>query len=133
MQKQEIIKECLNRMKKLGLIKECINAFKEHRQVMKSEFKGILYELDSGELEFVKNFEDTHNCIVYHIIKSYTDFGTILNLLYVDEHKEEWEYFNEDLKCGLTFVYAENLDDEYCSEFGSIGIRAINGGLVRVE
>ena len=133
MEKKYIIDECLNRMKKFGLVKECINAFREDGQVMKSEFNGILYELDDGELEFIKNFEETHECIVYHIIKSYTDFGTILNLLYVDEHIEEWEYFDEDLECGLTFVYAENLDDDFCSEFGSIGIKVMNGGLVRVE
>lgn len=133
MTREELKKECVIRLKKLGIMQECINAFEKDNAVWKSEIDGILYELDEQEKDIVGEFESAYNCMVYHIIKTYTKFGTILNLLYVNEDKDEWKYFDTDLQENITFVYAENLDEEMFSEFGSIGIRAVNGGLERIS
>lgn len=38
----------------------------------------------------------------------------------------------EDIKDGYVFIYCKNLDDDICSEFGSICYKSVNGGLVRV-
>jgi hypothetical protein len=57
-------------------------------------------------------------------------------MLYVngtdEEFEEDKQYFDEDIECGCVMTYTKNLTDDWCSEFGSIGIQSINGGLRRV-
>lgn len=82
-------------------------------------------------------FEKEHNCLVYHVIRSYTEIGTLDSYLYVSDYQEDWKferpYFvsnnNYTLAC-----YVNNLSDEYCSEFGSIGIKVTkHNGMIRTE
>jgi hypothetical protein len=138
--KEEIKNECLRRMKALKLHDEgkhtVVGSFRENGEVWKSEFEGILYWLDEEEKELVKQFEEEHeNYKVYHCIKSYTQFGEMLALLYVNGKEEYFEedkqMFDEDLQEGYLFAYVCNMEDEFCSEFGSIGIKSINGGIKR--
>lgn len=122
--------EAIKRMEMVNLDRRCINAFKSGN-VWKSEAMGSLFELNEKEKEMVKEFEDEYKGLVYHIIYSETEFGTLYAMLYVSNHPEEWEMDNEDLKEGYPIAYVENISDPYSSEFGSIGIRPANGGLVR--
>ena len=84
-----------------------------------------------NEQEFVKEFEEKYNAIVYHIIHNYTEFGELYSLLFVSQHKEEWDWDNEDIKNNIAMVYVKNIDEDAFSEFGSIGIKSQFGGLVR--
>ena len=52
-------------------------------------------------------------------------------LLYVSKNEDEWEYDKDDLKAGYPLAYVKNVSDDFCSEFGSIGVRQQFGGLVR--
>lgn len=79
----------------------------------------------------MKAFEEKHNAVVYHAIHNYTEFGELLAFLYVSSEQDEWAYDRDDLKAGYACAYVKNLDDDCCSEFGSIGIRPQFGGLVR--
>lgn len=129
---KEILNECLERMKILKLSNGCINAFKRG-EVWESESLGALYELNDKEKEIVKEFENEHNGYrVYHLIHNYTDFGELYNIFYVGTDKDEWEDDKEDLQNDYAFVYVKNMDDDFCSEFGSIAIRRNIGGLVRI-
>lgn len=131
--KEKIYNECLRRMGKLNLSKQCISAFK-HGKVWESEGIGALYELNEKEQQIVDNFEKNNpNYKVYHVIHNLFEFGEVYSLLYVDTYFDEWEYFDEDLKDNITFVYAYNCDDDICSEFGSIGIKNNIGGLIRTS
>lgn len=129
---EEIKNECLSRMEMLNLSRQCINAFKKG-VVWESESIGALYELNDKEKEIVKEFEEKHKgCKVYHVIHNITEFGELYNLLYVSTDKDEWERDKEDIRQNCVFVYVKNIDIDYYSEFGIIGIKKNIGGLIRV-
>lgn len=131
--KEEIFNECLKRLEILNISKQCINAFKNGK-VWESEGIGALYEVNEEEQEIINDFEKEHtNYKVYHLIHSLTDFGELYNIFYVGTDKEEWEQDKEDLRENYAFVYVYNKTDNWCSEFGTIGIRKNIGGLIRVS
>lgn len=123
--------EAIQRMKKLDIYSQTIREFEKENIVNKSEHGGILYWLDENEQEFVKEFEEKYNATVYHVIHNYTEFGELYSLLYVSQHKEEWDFDNEDLENGYCLAYVKNIEEDAFSEFGSIGIKSQFGGLVR--
>lgn len=132
MERKEMIAEAIERMKMIGLNKDAIKDFKENGKAWKSETPmGILYWLDEKEEEMVKAFEERTGAIAYHLIKNNLEFGTCYSILYVSKNKEEWKLDRQDLVNYCPLVYVENIDDEYCSEYGYIGIRPIHSGLVR--
>lgn len=139
-QKQKI--ECIERLKILkekGLLNEVVKDFEKNNLIYYSEqtkLGGVLYwcTQSNGADNFVKlieEFEQEHNAIVYHAIHCYTEYGELLNLMYVSSYEEEWEQDKQDLKENYVFSYVINLDDEMFSEFGSIGYDIKNGGLIR--
>ncbi len=122
--------EALKRMAFLQLHPNTLKEFKQN-VVNYSESYGILYWLDEKWTTLVKDFEIKHKALVYHVIHNYTEFGELLTLLYVGDDQDEWENDWEDLKLGYACAYVVNLDDDWCSEFGSVGIKPQFGGLVR--
>lgn len=138
LQKSEAIKR-LEILNKKGLVDYVTKDFKKNDLLYYSEqtrLGGILYwcTKENGAenyLDKVKDFEKEHNAVVYHVIHCYTTFGEILNLMYVSENQEEWEQDRQDLEENYSFTYCYNLDDEWCSEFGSIGIGTRAGGIIR--
>lgn len=44
---------------------------------------------------------------------------------------EEWTYDRRDIQEGCPLAYVENMTYPDCSEFGSVGVRPVNGGVVR--
>jgi hypothetical protein len=73
--------------------------------------------------------------VVYLIQISHTEFGTLASFFYVSTEESEWKYDWEDLKHGEQLCYVANLDDEMCSEYGSIGFKFSRtmGGIVRTS
>ncbi len=130
--------EALKRLKTLGVMPEVIKAFKKDGVVYYSEranrmFPAVLYFLSNEDkyMELKKKFEEKTGDLVYHAILTHTEFGDCLDFLYVSKHEEEWEMDNEDLSDGYVLVYSNNLSAPDCSEFGSIAVRSIMGGLER--
>lgn len=127
--------EALNRMKALKLIPECVKAFK-NGNIWCSRYNGTLFELDKEEKELVKKFEDEHNALVYHTIRTATPFGELLNILFVSNYNEEWELDRDDISDDtyLTpFVMCINLNDKFSSDMGYIVVKSQFGGLIRIE
>ena len=144
---EKIEKECLKRMKALHLHDEgdctCVGEFRENKQPWKSEGNGILYWLEEEEKQAVAEFEKNHKgCKVYHCILNHTEFGKCLSMLFVngtdkEQFEEDCDMFTSDMNNDYdgghyVFAYVENMDDEFCSEFGSIGIKSMNGGVKRI-
>lgn len=125
--------EAINRMKTLDLYNPYIKDFKDKDEIFLSETTGGVYEFgENTELcDKVKEFEAEYNGLVYHVIHTFTEFGELYNFLYVSDHQEEWEMDNEDIAAGYALVYVWNKDCDWCSEFGSIGVRGVGGGIVR--
>lgn len=132
MNKEERFIEAIERMKLLKLDNPCIEAFTKGN-VWESEGYGALYEVNDEEQKLIDNFEKNHKgCLVYHMIHNKFEFGECYSILYVSSNKEEWESDKEDIKNGYVFAYVENIDNDWCSEFGSIAVKSQFGGLVRI-
>lgn len=129
MKKEEAIK----RMKALGIIDDAIKQFKNDDVIMVTEPPlGGLYWCSDEEKEMVRKFEEEHNALVYMVVRAFTQFGKMDSLLYVSDWQEEWEYENEDLRDGYAMSYTINHDMPDCSEFGSIAVKPMFGGLIRI-
>lgn len=126
--------EAIQRMRALDLYKPCIEAFNKRDEVQLSEMTGGLYEFSDNEAltKKVREFENEHNALIYHVIHTFTQFGELYSFLYVSDHKDEWDYDNEDIKDNYTLAYVWNTSDDWCSEFGTIVVQQKFGGLVRV-
>ncbi|MCI5713250.1 MAG: hypothetical protein PUB46_08490 [Lachnospiraceae bacterium] len=102
---------------------------------------GLLGSIDTigynpGYEEIVRKFEETYNCIVYHVIED--TFG-MLSLLYVSGNEEEWEYERPDGKYVPANVYVFDNEklrkNQYVvahEEFGTIVCTSKDGALVRI-
>ncbi len=126
--------EAIKRMKALGLYKPYITFFEKNDKIFMSEMTGGVYEFDDNEelVAKVKAFEEEYDALVYHVIRTLTQFGELYSFLFVSQYEEEWEMDNADIQNGYALVYVWNKTDEWCSEFGSIGIAERFGGLVRI-
>ena len=122
--------EAIARLEQLNLYPTVLKEFKQGL-INVSEHGGILYWADEEQQAIIKEFEQEHEAIVYHIILSYTEIGRMLSIMYVSKYEEEWEMDRDDLKQGYPCVYVKNLDDDMLSEFGCIGIVERFGGLMR--
>lgn len=129
--REQMKDEAVQRMKMLHISSQTIKDFKDEDVVNLSENGGFLYWLDEEEEKMVRDFENESGGIVYHVIKSLTEFGLLYSLLYVSTYKSEWNQDREDLKNGICLCYVKNVDAPWCSEYGSIGISPRIGGLVR--
>lgn len=131
--------EAINRMKELGLFAPCIKAFKDRDEVQLSEQTGGLYEfsIDKELTTRVQEFEKKNNALVYHVIHTPmrldSEVMDMYNFLYVSDYQEEYEVDNADIKEGYVFAYVWNKTIDYFSEFGSIAVKGMFGGLVRVS
>ena len=130
--------EAIKRMKALNLYPNIINEFEKDGTLNCSENRvGALYWLDDEMKDAVSQIESRYDLLVYHCTLDYTEFGRLLTCLYVSSTPDEWGMDNEDLildedNTCYPLAYVINLDDDTCSEFGSVGIRLMNGGVVRV-
>ena len=135
-------------LKKKGMTySPAIKCFKEDRDIGIFENQGgfaksVYYELnlntgDEGFYDALKaevtRFEKDTEGMVYLILVSHTGFGTLCDLFYVSQQKSEWKYDREDLEAGYSLVYCYNMEDDMCSEFGSISYASCPsfGGIYR--
>ena len=130
--------EAINRMKELGLFAPCVKAFKSRDEVQLSEPTGGLYEFSSNKelTTKVQEFERENNALVYHVIHTPAmidgEAMDMYSFLYVSDYQEEWEVDNADIKEGYVLAYVWNKTIDYFSEFGSIAVKGMFGGLVRI-
>ena len=139
LQKNEAMKRLEILEKEYNIHKNVLNEFKQNETIYYSEnfggiYNGILYWLKNQKefIEKVKEIEKEHNIYVYHCVLSHTNIGDMLSMLYVSSESDYWQDEQEQLKNdGYADAYVWNLDFELNSEFGTIGINGVNGGLER--
>lgn len=124
--------EAILRMKELHLMPEIVKQFEKDGTVMKSEFGGILYDLDDAGKKAIQIVKEEYHGLPYHVILSHTEVGELYAVLFVSQKKEEWESERMD-RYGDVFAYVYNATDPIFSELGCVRIEPQNGGLVRVE
>lgn len=127
-------KEALKRMKALNIYSETISQFEEEDLLSYSVAPlGTNFWLNKEQREIVKKFEEEYNALVYFIVRTETELGTMDSFLYVSDHEDEWEMDNEDLEYGYVVAYVYSYDAPEFSEFGSIAVKPRFGGLVRIK
>lgn len=131
-QKTELaqVTEALLRMGALQIHGNAIKEFLESGKLNRSE-GGILYWLEQDEEAMVREWEKETGNMVYHVIKSYTEFGVLYTYLYVSDNTEDWEEDREDIENEIAFAYVKNVTDDWCSEYGTVGIKPMWGGVLR--
>ena len=60
------------------------------------------------------------------------EFGECYSMLYLSNEESEWQEDLDLLSEGYVLVYVKNIDNDWCSEFGSIAVKSQFGGLVRI-
>lgn len=131
--KEQMKQEALFRMKLLNLHPNVVNEFQNEDKLNYSEGTlGILYWATDEMKQFVESFEKKTGYTVYHLIDNNSEeIGHMLTLLYISTEMEEWTYDRWDIQHGCLLAYVENMTYPDCSEFGSVGVRPANGGVVR--
>ena len=125
--------EAIKRMKAMNIYSDAIKQFKNADIVMVSEPPlGGLFWLNDEEKEMVSKFEQENNALVYLVVRSFTNLGTMDNIFYVSDYHDEWEMDNADLNENYACVYVINHDMPDCSEFGTIAWKSVGGGVLRV-
>lgn len=115
--------EAIARMKQLGIFGPTIKQFDKEGYVSISEPPfGAYYWLEGEDLERVREFEKTHNALVFTAIRSFTNIGKMDSFLFVSDYPEEWDRDRALLKEGEVFAYVYNHDAPECSEMGAIGV-----------
>ena len=127
---QAQVTEALLRMGALQIHGNAIKEFLESGKLNRSE-GGILYWLEQDEEKMVREWEKETGNMVYHVIKSYAEFGVLYTYLYVSDDTEDWEEDREDIENEIAFAYVKNVTDDWCSEYGTVGIKPMWGGVLR--
>ena len=129
--------EGIKRMKKLGLANFFIEEFEKKDKVYVSNIDNVkdYYPIDEY-LEYKKikeDFEKESGHKVIHAIKSNTNFGTILDLIFISKYEDDWEYdFNKYNDKFYVMSMANNLTDRNLSDMGTIEVINIEGRLIRI-
>ena len=121
-------------MNKLDIYKPYIKGFEKDNTVCFYENFGGFWAYQEPELMAkIKEFEEKHNVLVYAVTHEYTEFGECYDFLFISDYEEEWdEMLYPQGNMFYAYAYVWNVDDDFCSEFGTIGIRSFGGGIKRV-
>lgn len=123
--------EAIERMKKLKIMPQSIKEFEENGIIYLSGRESVLYQLNEEEQKMVDELEQNRNALVYHVIRSKTNFGLMYSLLYVSKYDEEWKMDKKDIEGGQAIAYVINMDIPGGAEIGSIGIQPLAGRVIR--
>lgn len=130
MTQREVAIKC---MQKLNIYKPYIEAFENGTITLFERFGGyyITEDQEPELLNKIKKFEEETGSIVYAVTHERFEFGECYSFLIVSKYDEEWEMTLEEVKDEYAFAYVWNKTDEWCSEFGTIGVKSFGGGIAR--
>ena len=120
-------------MKQMDIYHPYIEEFDKNNQLTFYE-RGIGYWVnENSELyQRIKRIENEYDLTVYAITHEFCEFGECYSLLYLSDRKSEWKHAVEsDGKKHYAYAYVWNKSDDSCSEFGTIGVKSVFGGITR--
>ena len=141
--RSEMLVEAVARMKILEMDKNLIKEFNEEEKLYYSDPQGFLFWFKNATskrnqkyvpkavFDALKSFEKRTGCLVYHVIHSFNEMGTMWSFMYVSKDVDEWKFEKEDLENGFLYAYVYNCTYPELSEAGSIMVRPQSGGVVR--
>ena len=121
-------------LNKLDIYKPYIKGFeKENKVCFFERFGGFWVDQEPEVFKKMQEIEKEYNCTVYAITHEFTDFGECYSFLIVTNYKSEWKTLvTSEGNIHYAFAYVWNVDDEWCSEFGTVGVKSFGGGITRV-
>ena len=125
--------QAVKAMKMLDIYKPYIDEFNKNDKVCLYEgFGGYWIEQESEVYRKIKEIEEKYNCTVYAVTHEFFEFGECYDFLIITDYAEEWDdLVMENSRDHIAFAYVWNKDDDWCSEFGSIGVQSFGGGIRR--
>ena len=134
--REQKIEKSIELLKQLNIHKPYINGFKNNpiNNVCYFEFYGGYWVYQNKDvLDKMLEIEKEYNCKVYAITHEMTGFGECYSFMIVSDYKREWKnLLVKDENTYYAFAYVWNKDCEWCSEFGTIGVKSFGGGLKRI-
>ena len=126
--------KALELLKQLDIYTPYVKGFEEKDQVCFFERFGGYWVYQEPEIEAkMKELEKQYKCVVYAITHEYTDFGELYTFLLVTNYPEEWSRLMiSDGNRHTAFAYVWNKTDDWCSEFGSVTVMSLGGGITRI-
>lgn len=121
-------------LKQLNIYEPYIEGFIDENKVCFFERYAGFWVYQEPEIETkMKAIEEKYNCTVYAITHEFTEFGECYSFLIVTDYPEELDH----LVCSegnnhYAFAYVWNKTDDWCSEFGTIGVKSFGGGITRI-
>lgn len=135
MQLSKVAREAVRRLKLLKVHKNVIDDYKKGQITIseRANDTNILYYPTEEEQFIFNKLEDKYIIHIYHVQKTDTQFGLLYTCLYIELNKEEeWETETQDLSNGYSIAYVYNDDYPHFSEFGSVVVKPMNGGITRI-
>ena len=114
----ELKQECIERMKILKLDEHIIEKFIKENTIYLSDIGGKLEKVNTNELKYIKQYENSKNVKIYHVIKQKTE----------SKDSKNWENEKRDIKLGYdcAIVYTKE------EQIREIGIVNKKGKIARI-
>ena len=134
MKLQERKTKAIQIMKTMDIYKPYIEGYRKENKVCYFErYAGYWADQEPELQEKIEQVEQQYNCTVYAVTHEYFEFGECYTMLIVTNYKNEWGYLVESQQdVHFAQAYVWNVDDDYCSEFGTVAVRSRYGGLRRI-
>ena len=114
-----------------GVLKKLRNGEIMRSERMDALFQGILYTLTDDEKQKVKAIEKRYDVKVIHILHTHMEYGDEYAYVIAPADEDDLAFQLQDvLTDGSIGTYAV-VTNTFCTELGSIGIKAMNGGFTR--
>ena len=130
---QERKSQAMAYMKQMDIYQPYIEEFDKKGQVTYFEHGFGYWVNENSELyKRIKDIENKYCLTVYTITHEYCEFGECFSMLYLSDRKGEWK--NAVITEGkehYAYAYVWNKTDDSCSEFGTVGVKSIYGGITR--
>lgn len=132
--KEQRKEQAVKLLNQLAVYKPYIKGFEQADNVCFFENFGGFWVYQEPEIEKkMKEIEKEYDCTVYAVTHEYTDFGECYDFLIVGNYKSEWKSLVCKANGGFNvFAYVWNKTDDFCSEFGTVGIKCFGGGIKRI-
>lgn len=132
--KEQRKEQAVKLLNQLTVYKPYIKGFEQADNVCFFENFGGFWVYQEPEIEKkMKKIEKEYDCTVYAVTHEYTDFGECYDFLIVGNYKSEWKSLVCKINGGFNvFAYVWNKTDDFCSEFGTVGIKSFGGGIKRI-
>lgn len=145
---EKLKQEALNAMRALHMREDIISAFEETGAIMMTSNPYMQATLlDASANTSVKDSLKYKTAYPFFVTRGETRFGIVDNVLFIPTDEGDFKMLQDSYKTIVgqatdgtnrypvknIMVYCRNLEDDFCSEFGSISIVELDGLLARLD